>query len=130
MNTPSATRPIMSAANAIRIAVAATATPSGSCTRISSHSATRNLARSASALIRALIRHSAHQPATSTAAIAASASPQSLGRVMVTIVLSGRNSAATTATAISRDASPASPAGGPPPGAAARQAPCRPRRPR
>ncbi len=32
---------------------------------------------------------------------------------MVTTVLSGRNSAATTATAISRDAMPASPAGRP-----------------
>ena len=64
MNSASATSPIASAASAISIAQAPTAAPSGTWMRSSSDSDTPNRARSASALISALITHSANQPAT------------------------------------------------------------------
>src|SRR6266567_7290377 len=51
--TPSSDRPMISAANTVMIADAPTAAPSGRCTRISSHSATENLAPWSSALISA-----------------------------------------------------------------------------
>ena len=76
VNTASEYSPITSAANAISRAEAPTAAPSGSWTRISSTSATRNLARCSSTRSRAVSTASSSRASTVSAVIRVTARPQ------------------------------------------------------
>ncbi len=76
MNTASSARPMTSAANASIMADTPTAAPSGSCTRISSQSATENLAPTSSARISAPIIASISQPIATSRVITANAAHQ------------------------------------------------------
>ncbi len=76
MKTASSASPMTSAANVIITAETPTAAPSGHCSRISSQSATENLACRSSALISAPMVASTSQPAATRAAITAKATHQ------------------------------------------------------
>ena len=117
MNTATAQSPMISAANAMSIADAPTAAPSGSCTRSSSSSVTPNLARSASVLMSAAITASTSQATITRETMTGSSDHHRLP--ISEAFASGRKMAATHATASSRAAMAGSRAGGPPPGGAA-----------
>src|ERR1700683_1275168 len=111
MKTASPARPMTSAANVIIMAETPTAAPSGSWIRISSHSATENLAPRSSALISDAIIASASQPMTTRTVITMNAIHQWPGPLMISVPAMGRNAKATQGTATSRVASPVRPAG-------------------
>ncbi len=111
MSSASATSPMASVARAISMAEAPTAAPSCTWMRSSSVSDTTNRARRASARISPLITHSANQPATISTAMTESLSHTCWS--MRARCARGRKAMATNATASSREAIPATPAGRP-----------------
>ncbi len=102
---------MVSVANTMLISDAPTAAPSGHCTRISSHSATPNLAPRSSALINAPITASMRHPKITRTVITLAASHH--WPAIRCRPASGRKMNATQDTATSRDAIPVRPTGRP-----------------